>query len=100
MTANTTTTDKPSRRTRMLGFGALTCIACCTGPFLAALGAIGIAATASTIIAGTAVLLVLTAAVRLIPRLRRHLHSPMLLRRHQRSRTWAPAAIGQQASPY
>ena len=39
---------------RILGLGALACIACCVGPLLGNLSAIGIAATAGTLILGLA----------------------------------------------
>ena len=52
MTADPSTTT--SGTGRILGLGALACIACCVGPLLGILSAIGIAATAGTLILGLA----------------------------------------------
>lgn len=71
MTADPSTTT--SGTGRILGLGALACIACCVGPFLGLLSAIGIAATAGTLIFG---LTGLAAALLAIPVLWRRRRAP------------------------
>ena len=66
-----TTPDTGSGPRRILGFGAAACLACCVGPLLAALGAIGIATTIITLAAGTLGLVVLAAAIPPLARRRR-----------------------------
>jgi hypothetical protein len=46
----------------ILGIGAAACVACCAGPILAFLGGLGIAGLASTLLIGTAGLLIAAAA--------------------------------------
>ena len=58
---------------RILGVGALACIACCIGPILGLLSAIGIATIAGTLTFGFAGLAI---ALLAIPVVRRHRRSP------------------------
>jgi hypothetical protein len=58
---------------RILGIGALACIACCIGPILGLLGAIGITTIAGTLAFGIAGL---TIALLAIPVVRKHRRAP------------------------
>lgn len=69
MTADPSTTT--SGTGRILGLGALACIACCVGPLLGLLSAIGIAATAGTLIFGLTGLAGLAIALPVLWRRRR-----------------------------
>lgn len=65
----TNPTPKRGGTGRILGLGALACIACCIGPILGLLSAIGIATTAGTLTFGVAGLAIGLLA---IPVLRKH----------------------------
>ena len=69
MTADPSTTT--SGTGRILGLGALACIACCVGPLLGILSAISIAATAGTLILGLAGLAIALLAIPVLWRRRR-----------------------------
>jgi hypothetical protein len=59
---------------RILGLGALACLACCLGPILGLLGAIGVATMAGTLAFGVAGL---TVALLAIPPIRKHRQRPI-----------------------
>lgn len=68
------TTEAPTNRNgarQILGLGALACIACCIGPILGLLGAIGVATTAGTLALGFAGSAVALLAVPVLRRRRR-----------------------------
>lgn len=71
MTVNNTNPNTRHGPRRIIGFGAAACVACCAGPLLAAIGAIGLTATFTTVAFGIGGFIVLAAAVPLALRLRR-----------------------------
>lgn len=56
------TKDK-NDRFRILGIGAVACLACCAGPIMALLGGLGIAGLASTLLLGAGGLLITASAI-------------------------------------
>ena len=79
MTARRTATRRGGAATGLLGLGAAACAACCAGPILGLLGAIGIASAAGYTFAGS-VALVIGAAVA----------ATAVLRRRARARRCSP----------
>ena len=78
MTARRTATRRGGAATGLLGLGAAACAACCAGPILGLLGAIGIASAAGYTFVGS-VALVIGAAVAATAVLRRRAHDQPVL---------------------
>lgn len=68
--------------TTILGVGAAACAACCAGPILGILTAIGLGTAAGFLLTGDLALLVGAAAIAVV-----------VLRRHQRTITWPPLVV-------
>lgn len=69
----TNPSPKRDRTGRIVGLGALACVACCIGPILGLLSAIGIATAAGTLAFGLAGLAIALLAV---PVVRKHRRTP------------------------